>query len=173
MLIPPEHDFLVRRAARWAAAQGYPIVVSELSLGYGEEADVLAFKTHQSLLIECKASRSDFLSDRRKPFRREPAMGMGHKRMYFAPEGLIAHDELPERWGLVEYLPDGKLRVMGGTYFRERDIQKECDVLMSVLRRVGNGMDRSVSIRAYTYETKNKAELLLELEPEMAEADGM
>jgi hypothetical protein len=77
-----------------------------------------------SLLIECKASRGDFLSDAVKPSRRSgkasapssPAPtapkpeiqpprkteGLGAYRFYLAPSGLLAPDEIPEGWGLLE-----------------------------------------------------------------------
>ncbi len=77
-----------------------------------------------SLLIECKASRADFLSDAVKPSRRsskasvsggpepsnaEPPIkpprkteGLGAYRFYLAPSGLLHPDELPEGWGLLE-----------------------------------------------------------------------
>lgn len=72
-----------------------------------------------SLLVECKASRGDFLSDAVKPSRRsaksaglavpEPVVkgprkteGLGAYRFYFAPSGLLAPEELPEGWGLLE-----------------------------------------------------------------------
>jgi hypothetical protein len=77
-----------------------------------------------SLLIECKASRGDFLSDAVKPSRRsgkagvsggpepsnaEPPIkpprkteGLGAYRFYLAPSGLLHPDELPEGWGLLE-----------------------------------------------------------------------
>ncbi len=77
-----------------------------------------------SLLIECKASRGDFLSDAVKPSRRsgkvgvpgspaptapEPEIkpprkteGLGAYRFYLAPSGLLAPDEIPEGWGLLE-----------------------------------------------------------------------
>jgi hypothetical protein len=77
-----------------------------------------------SLLIECKASRGDFLSDAVKPSRRSgkagvpvsPAPnppkpeskpprkteGLGAYRFYLTPSGLLRPDELPEGWGLLE-----------------------------------------------------------------------
>jgi len=55
-----------------------------------------------SCLVECKVSRSDFLADKRKPFRVNSAIGMGMFRYYMTTPGIIKVEEVPERWGLVE-----------------------------------------------------------------------
>ena len=55
----------------------------------------------ESIMIECKATRSDFLADAKKPHR-GPAAGMGRERLYLAPKGLIDPGELPAGWGLIE-----------------------------------------------------------------------
>lgn len=61
-----------------------------------------------SVLIEAKVSRSDFLADRRKPFRQTPEYGMGSQRFYICPKGMIKKEELPDGWGLIYVYPDGK-----------------------------------------------------------------
>jgi hypothetical protein len=54
------------------------------------------------VLVECKASRADFLADHQKPFRLKQQQGMGCERFYFAIAGLISPQELPQGWGLLE-----------------------------------------------------------------------
>ena len=79
------------------------IVLSEQSSSSGETPDVIAWKGKcRSVLVECKISRADFLADREKPFRRNPELGMGSERFYLTPAGLIAANELPPKWGLLE-----------------------------------------------------------------------
>ena len=79
------------------------IVLSEQSCASGEQPDVIGWKKKcRSVLVECKISRADFLADRDKPFRRDPALGMGSERFYLVPAGLVLPDELPEHWGLLE-----------------------------------------------------------------------
>ena len=56
----------------------------------------------RSVLIECKISRTDFLADRGKPFRKDPGQGMGCERFYLTPRGLLHQSELPKGWGLLE-----------------------------------------------------------------------
>lgn len=98
------HDELVERGARWLRSQGCHMVLREFcALTYtGEIPDVLGWKNGQSVLIEAKASRSDFLADKHKPFRKDPALGIGQWRLYIAPPGMIKVEELPEGWGLLE-----------------------------------------------------------------------
>ena len=59
-------------------------------------------KACHSVLVECKASRPDFLADREKPFRQKPESGVGCERYYLAPRGLISVEELRPGWGLLE-----------------------------------------------------------------------
>jgi hypothetical protein len=59
-------------------------------------------KACHSVLVECKASRPDFLVDRDKPCRLRPEAGVGCERYYLAPKGLIRIEELPAGWGLLE-----------------------------------------------------------------------
>lgn len=53
----------------------------------------------ECVVIECKATRQDFLADRKKPFRVYPQMGMGKYRAYVVNEGVVKNPfELPEGW---------------------------------------------------------------------------
>lgn len=53
----------------------------------------------ECIVIECKATRKDFLADRKKPFRVYPQMGMGKYRAYVVNEGVVRDPcELPEGW---------------------------------------------------------------------------
>lgn len=63
-------------------------------------------------MIECKASRSDFLADRKKKFRVDPALGMGDARLFLAPPGIIRAADLPAGWGLL-VAEGGRVRIEG------------------------------------------------------------
>lgn len=80
----------------------------------GEQPDAMGFRSGASILIECKTSRSDFLADRKKKFRKDPSLGMGDWRFMLTPENLIKVDELPENWGLLEVMASGKVRKKHG-----------------------------------------------------------
>lgn len=100
------HDDLCCMAVRWLRNTGRcNFAVREPTIhvsGVSETPDAIGFNSYgQSILIECKASRSDFLADKRKWFRRTPALGLGQYRYYFAPKGVIAADDLPPKWGLI------------------------------------------------------------------------
>lgn len=102
------HDDLVKRAARWLRQQGCGIVFDDRFRAIchsGEQPDAIGWRDGLSILIECKASRSDFLADRAKRFRQEPAKGMGDWRFFMAPVGMISVGELPQGWGLLEATP--------------------------------------------------------------------
>src|ERR1700760_3011333 len=66
-----KHAQLVGRAAEWLRLRyGCGIVLSEQYCATGEIPDVIGWKAScQSVLVECKVSRADFLADAAKPFR--------------------------------------------------------------------------------------------------------
>jgi hypothetical protein len=99
-----KHAQLVARAADWLRSRyGCGIVLSEQYCATGEVPDVIGWKAScQSVLVECKVSRPDFLADAGKPFRLKPEEGLGSRRIYMAPAGVIAPTELPKHWGLLE-----------------------------------------------------------------------
>jgi hypothetical protein len=97
------HLQLVQKAVEWLRHYRCGVVLSEQACLSGEMPDAIGWKRAcHSVLVECKISRADFLADRDKPFRRKPETGVGCERFYLAPKGLIAVDELPSGWGLLE-----------------------------------------------------------------------
>ncbi len=101
------HDEFVKRAERWLKKRGVSLIFRELRTSSRENPDVIGWLNGKSVLIECKASRSDFLSDKKKPFRNGMMEGMGDCRIYFCPPGIIKVEDLPEGWFLIYY--DGKV----------------------------------------------------------------
>ena len=103
------HDELVIAGEKWLKRSiGVRFTLSELVTAAGEIPDIIGWKSGFSILIECKTSRADFLTDKKKFFRRYPYEGMGTYRLYLCPTGLIHSDELPKGWGLLYYDPDKK-----------------------------------------------------------------
>lgn len=147
--VPPEssdttaeitHELLIRRARHWLEnTAGAKVVLTEFAGGSvggtrrahrsnKEIPDAIGWlRSGVSLLIECKASRGDFLSDASKPSRSSrpgakaglrtdpgpgslgPAFdpppktqGLGAYRFYLTPRGLVQPEELPKGWGLLE-----------------------------------------------------------------------
>jgi hypothetical protein len=136
-----KHAQLVARAARWLRCRyGCGIVLSEQYCATGEVPDVIGWKAScQSVLVECKVSRSDFLADAQKPFRLHPEEGLGSKRLYMAPAGMIAPEELPKHWGLLECKGREVQLVAKPARFDQRTqvgLMKEMNLLLASLRRV-------------------------------------
>lgn len=95
------HIELVVFADRWLKEQGYRVRLMEPGISR-ERADAVGFKSDTSTLIECKASRSDFLNDKKKSSRSKDEKGIGYMRYYMVNEGICSVEELPEGWGLIE-----------------------------------------------------------------------
>lgn len=97
------HAELVRRAEKWLKGAGKcKFSFSELaSYSNFEIPDAIGFSFWNSILIECKTTRSDFRADLKKSFRRTPENGCGFQRYFLCEKGLIDKDELPEGWGLL------------------------------------------------------------------------
>ncbi|MGA2688150.1 MAG: hypothetical protein ABSE85_08780 [Candidatus Korobacteraceae bacterium] len=136
-----KHAQLVARAADWLRHRyGCGIVLSEQYCVTGEVPDVIGWKAScQSVLVECKASRGDFLADASKPFRLHPEDGLGSRRLYCAPSGMIAREELPKHWGLLECKGrEVELVVKPGRVDLRSQIgmTKEMNLLLASLRRV-------------------------------------
>ncbi len=100
----PTHGELVMRAARWLKnTRKCGVVFTEPRSFQAEIPDAIGFMgPDDSIVVECKATRSDFQQDGKKHFRINPEQGMGDRRYYMAPPGIIRVEELPELWGLLE-----------------------------------------------------------------------
>jgi hypothetical protein len=97
------HAKLVVMAVGWLRRYRCGVVLSEQACVSGEMPDAIGWKKAcHSVLVECKASRPDFLADREKPCRLRPEIGVGCERYYLAPKGMIRIEELPPGWGLLE-----------------------------------------------------------------------
>jgi len=136
-----KHARLVQQAVRWLRSHYCcGVILSEQYCATGEVPDVIGWKGFcKSVLVECKVSRTDFLADASKPFRRNPEEGMGSVRFYFAPAGVIRREELPKYWGLLE-LREREVRIVvkpGRVDLRSPlALKKEMNLLLASLRRV-------------------------------------
>lgn len=148
-----EHHRLTKLGAKWLTRQGFAVVATEITaVGSREQPDVIGFRSQCSVVIEAKVTRADFLADRRKPERMEGGKGLGVYRFYLCPEGIIAPEDLPPKWGLLH--AKGKTvvevrRPMGNVwpgpgaqvgdwpqYQHEPCLLKERAVLFSIARRL-------------------------------------
>ena len=98
------HGYLVKRAVRWLLnTRHMGVALAEAWQCTGEQPDAIGWRFDgYSILVECKASRADFVADRRKSHRRNPNKRLGHERWYMTPPGLVCPIDVPEGWGLLE-----------------------------------------------------------------------
>ena len=113
------HKFLEKRGMAWLYSHGFRMTACEVHMEwtvgkrrtpeykkFEENADVMGVgilnQDARSCVIEVKVSRGDFLSDFKKPHRVEDNPYIT-ERYYLAPAGLLKPEEIPDRWGLLEY----------------------------------------------------------------------
>lgn len=99
------HEELVSRALTWLQrSQRCVALWSKQTVLTPENPDAIGWTPGgNSVVIECKASRSDFKRDEEKPHRDGP--GMGNIRYFLASQGVLSDDVMPEGWGLLECSP--------------------------------------------------------------------
>lgn len=144
------HTELVQIGARYMrkTLRCSPVLTERKCMFAREVPDVIGwrccgYKSHplhdllDSFVIEVKVNRADFLRDMSKPHRCGPAYG--RYRFYLAPKGLIGTDELPERWGLLEF--DGRKvrRVRNADFFEGMDVMR---LEFGLLRSLGQEFER-------------------------------
>lgn len=117
--------------------------LSELTSLATEIPDNIGWKCGYSILIECKSTRSDFLNDKKKAFRRRPQSGMGNYRFYLCPPAIIKPVDLPDKWGLL-YCKKKKIEIVVGPIGNiwediprfKSNIEAENILMQSALRRL-------------------------------------
>lgn len=143
------HNDLVERAGKWLKSFGCSVVLCErvAYTRYREIPDAIGWKGSQSILIECKVSRADFLRDKKKIFRMYPEYGMGERRLYMCPPGIINKEDLPVGWGLLWVKGKRAKRIVapkGNCFwhngpchqFHKRSHVSEIAMLVSTIRRM-------------------------------------
>lgn len=137
MTLELDHRTLSEMGAKWckkpASQNGHGCNISIVEgCANKENADIIGFRHSNpakgSVLIEVKVSRSDFLSDKKKPHRKNQSSGMGKWRYFLCPENLITPKDLKNhpKWGLLYGYPNGRIKVIVGPLadkpnWKERD----------------------------------------------------
>lgn len=159
------HKELVEIGKKWLWSR-CDIVVTELTTGISETPDVIGWKSNQSILIECKTNRQDFLNDNKKFIRRMPEYGVGGYRYYLMPDGIIKSiKEIPEKWGLLVIGESGKVHIAKTPQLFIASVgrlAKEMAILISCIKRIGQNPPENISVRAYKYKTKCRASIGVE-----------
>ena len=101
-----------------------------------EKPDVIGWNGSCSVMIEVKVSRSDFLCDFKKPFRKNAERGVGQYRYYCCPYGLIKENEVPENWGLLYLNDKNKIEIIKVAEIQKSNMIAERNILISMIRRL-------------------------------------
>ena len=139
------HSELVDIAVKYLKHKGYEVILTEPAYCGDEIPDAIGFKDGFSCLIECKASRADFLKDKKKPFRNGTVKGIGSERIYLTNPGVANVHDIPPKWQLIWAINENEIQVIYPFYifgynrdpdecmfsFDERNIKLENTMLYS------------------------------------------
>lgn len=155
------HDQLIIEAARWLRyTKRCQVIATDIVTGCSETPDAIGWRGTVTHLIECKATRSDFLADRKKPFRRDPRRGLGLYRYFMvAPDVVRGSDPWPAGWGLIEIRNGRPVLAIAPVAVTERNTTGETTILLSLLRRIGQDAPKGISITCYKWGSTNKTTL--------------
>lgn len=152
------HKELSQLAIAWLkrphskGGHGCHLALAECRSGYeGEIPDAIGWRycgDHKdgSVVVECKTSRADFLSDRKKSHRN--VGGLGNWRYFFTPEGLIKPDDLPEKWGLVEVNQRGHIKTIIGPY-QDKNYEYQCRRLIAARHETEMRREMFIVVRLF------------------------
>lgn len=134
------HSDLVILAINWLkGTRRCGSVLAELSSVRREIPDAIGWAARgASILVECKASRSDFLKDALKPFRTSNT-GMGRERWFMVLPGVVKDlEEVPAGWGVLEVHGNKirKLKAAKPQALAPAGMQRESFLLSCALARV-------------------------------------
>jgi len=141
------HADLVATAVAWLR-RGTPVehsdfphkhvpAFAEIVTYANERPDAIGWHQGLSTVVECKASRADFFADRAKFHMASETSGMGRRRWYLVPAGLVVASEVPAWCGLA-YAMGRRVDAVKVAPLRSIDdasAQAECLVLASAVRR--------------------------------------
>ena len=141
---PSTHQGLVECAAKWlSGSKRCPVVVKEQYSNCAEFPDAMGFLMNggktRSISVECKASRSDFLNDRKKNHRFHlDFTAKGDFRYYLVAENVAVDlAEIPAGWGLLR-MKGERVRVVREAEHQERtaeSMREEVTFLYAVIRK--------------------------------------
>jgi hypothetical protein len=154
------HALLVDKAVQWLKRErgkGGPMCHIALAgpkngFNHNEIPDAIGWRAGigqiegYSILIECKTSWDDFQSDKAKPFRQHPALGMGQFRYYMIPgellervqQALTNEDDPRKGWGILYVNQHNQIKKHSESQPFKYNKALELDILVRALLRVGD-----------------------------------
>lgn len=133
------HAELVARAVRWLRrTMRCGVIGWRPCIMCTELPDAIGWRASgQSFLVEAKCSRGDFKRDAEK-WHRQRGPGMGNGRWFIVPQALVAVEELPEGWGLLQVW-GARVREQRVAQLRsEKNAVEEMRYLLALHRRGGD-----------------------------------
>lgn len=150
------HATLIGMAAQWMKSRGLPVVATDVVSSCCETPDAIGFGAYGGcVLCEAKATRSDFMADRKKIFRRNAGRGLGTARYYVVPPGLIRDGDDLFGFGILEARGSKLAIVRECVIFHEHNTRGEMSILVSLLRRIGSTCPTGMAVKHYTYDNPN------------------
>jgi len=137
-----KHNKLVEVAKWWlVSAKGCnPVFTEKGSARISEVPDAIGWVKGESILVECKSTRADFLKDKAKNFRIATHTGMGNWRYFLFTKELYEQVDvkIPEGWGVLVCDDRGQakqIRLRGSSEFPS-NLKAERDFLRSRILEV-------------------------------------
>ena len=136
-------DLAVIQLKRWNCL---PVCREMVIYDTSEIPDAIGWTYRASIMFECKASRGDFLADKKKLMRSDiPEYGVGDFRFYLTNPGIVKDEtELPHGWGCYEVI-DGKIKHKFGVRYDNAvplplngNKLKELRMMRSYIRRLNH-----------------------------------
>jgi hypothetical protein len=113
---PPKHEHknLTILAEEWLKKTfNCKVVLKDFAASISEIPDAIGWKEGHSIVIECKTSKPEFVSDKKKKCR--TGGGMGNWRFFLTPDDVDESDIL-EGWGVYKVVEDGIIHLCGREY---------------------------------------------------------
>lgn len=132
-----KHAELVQRAGAWLSSRHRcPVVLLEINTRLPFVPDALGvLRSGISHHVECKASRSDFLQDKKKLHFKNEDYLIGDFVWYLTAPGVADPEEVPSHWGLA-VVSGSRVRIEKSAKRRVRkDTRLETQILVSALVR--------------------------------------
>jgi hypothetical protein len=137
------HAELVSVAENWLrGSRGCHIVLTER--GAHEIPDAIGWGD-ETVVVEVKISKADFLADLKKPHRNRPE-SLGRERWYLVPKGLLTFEAIPRPWGLLEWTGRACMKTI------KPERLAECAESLEHERRILLGELRAFHAQGITYK---------------------
>lgn len=133
VIVPTQTELIalkmIPRAPKWQAYDGEKYEgPSEAYIAWERRRDDLLGA--MTCLVEVKTSRGDFLGDKKW----DAALPTDLAFLAFQ-KGLIAEEEWPQRWGILQFSPDGGIRLLRDPYRNQISMEQNLSTVLAIAVR--------------------------------------